>query len=275
MEKIFTYRNGKLKASEFVEAFPFLKEKGHIISLVGAGGKTTLMMSLAELCSNMGMKVLVSTTTHIVKPGDGTYVNTMTDAYDRWNSGQVVVVGSELNPELEAEVSADFHVEENKIKSDDDKSVCWKLAMLPEEILDEYMRQADIVFLEADGSKRKPLKVPNSTEPVIIDKSDIVIALCGLSSLGQTFGTSCFRLKETENLLHKSPEDIITEEDISRIMTSGQGAKKTVENRKYYIVLNQCDNEAEKNSACSIGKLIHDAGEENIIVTCLMNNNEN
>jgi hypothetical protein len=58
-------------------------------------------------------------------------------------------------------------------------------------------------------------------------------------------------------------------------MTSRQGAKKTVENRQYYIVLNQCDNEAEKNSACSIGKLLHDAGEENIIVTCLINNNEN
>ena len=31
--------------------FPFLTEKGHIVSLVGGGGKTTLMYAMAAHCS--------------------------------------------------------------------------------------------------------------------------------------------------------------------------------------------------------------------------------
>ena len=31
--------------------FPFLAEKGHVISLVGGGGKTTLMYNLAAHCA--------------------------------------------------------------------------------------------------------------------------------------------------------------------------------------------------------------------------------
>ena len=45
--------------------FPFLAEKGHVISLVGGGGKTTLMYNLAAHCARKGWRVLAATTTHI------------------------------------------------------------------------------------------------------------------------------------------------------------------------------------------------------------------
>ena len=40
--------------------FPFLAEKGHVISLVGGGGKTTLMYNLAAHCARKGWRVLLS-----------------------------------------------------------------------------------------------------------------------------------------------------------------------------------------------------------------------
>lgn len=46
--------------------FPFLAEKGHVISLVGGGGKTTLMYNLAAHCARKGWRVLAATTTHIM-----------------------------------------------------------------------------------------------------------------------------------------------------------------------------------------------------------------
>ena len=49
--------------------FPFLAEKGHVISLVGGGGKTTLLYAFARHCAAKGWRVLVSTTTHIRQPG--------------------------------------------------------------------------------------------------------------------------------------------------------------------------------------------------------------
>ena len=52
------------------ERFPFLKEKGHVISIVGAGGKTTLMNAMAHVYQGRGQKVLITTTTHIMRPLD-------------------------------------------------------------------------------------------------------------------------------------------------------------------------------------------------------------
>ena len=51
-----------------LEALPFLGETGHVISLVGGGGKTTLLYALARWYSAQGQRVLVSTTTHIRRP---------------------------------------------------------------------------------------------------------------------------------------------------------------------------------------------------------------
>ena len=42
--------------------FPFLAEKGHVVSLVGGGGKTTLLYAFARHCAAKGWRVLVSTT---------------------------------------------------------------------------------------------------------------------------------------------------------------------------------------------------------------------
>ena len=51
-----------------LEDLPFLGETGHVISLVGGGGKTTLLYALARWYSAQGQWVLVSTTTHIRRP---------------------------------------------------------------------------------------------------------------------------------------------------------------------------------------------------------------
>ena len=46
------------------QQFPFLAEKGHLVSLVGGGGKTTLLYAMASHCAQKGWRVLMSTTTH-------------------------------------------------------------------------------------------------------------------------------------------------------------------------------------------------------------------
>ena len=39
-----------------------------MISLVGGGGKTTTMFYIGNFFANMGKKVIITTSTHIVKP---------------------------------------------------------------------------------------------------------------------------------------------------------------------------------------------------------------
>jgi probable selenium-dependent hydroxylase accessory protein YqeC len=118
-----------------------------------------------------------------------------------------------------------------------------KLSMLPQSTLDEFISEADITFLEADGSKHMPIKVPAENEPVIIEKSDIVIAVCGMTCLGKPLKDVCFRLNQAEAILAKSPTQNIEKSDIIKILTSENGSRKNVGDRDYYIVLNQCDNE--------------------------------
>ena len=51
-----------------LEALPFLGETGHVISLVGGGGKTTLLYALARWYSAQGQRVLAVSYTHLTLP---------------------------------------------------------------------------------------------------------------------------------------------------------------------------------------------------------------
>jgi probable selenium-dependent hydroxylase accessory protein YqeC len=225
---------GKWIETDFAKAFPFLKEKGHVISIVGAGGKTTLMFCLGKLCAKWGMRVLISTTTHIFCPEDGTYADTMAQVKAQWGKQQYAVVGQPV---------------ENG-----------KLAMLPGKELEGYIKEADIVFLEADGSKGMPMKVPAEQEPVLLDCSDIVIAVCGLGAIGKNLEEGCFRLEQAEALLNKERTQPITEEDVAKVLTSENGSRKLVNNRDYYMVLNQCDFEKNKEQAERIAAILRKQG---------------
>lgn len=72
--------------------FPFLAEKGHVVSLVGGGGKTTLLYAFARHCAAKGWRVLVSTTTHIRQPGEN-YAADEAALASLWAAGQYAVAG--------------------------------------------------------------------------------------------------------------------------------------------------------------------------------------
>ena len=145
---------------------PFLGETGHVISLVGGGGKTTLLYALARHYSAQGQRVLVSTTTHIRRP-DANYATDEAARDALWQAGTYAVAG------VPAEGG--------------------KLTMPPH--LADWMAEADTVLLEADGAKHHPCKAPAAHEPVLLRSSDIVLAAAGLSAVGKPLQDVCFRLE--------------------------------------------------------------------------------
>ena len=58
----------KAAVMDWEQKFPFLREKGHVVSLIGGGGKTTLLYALSAYCTAKGWRVRAATTTHIRKP---------------------------------------------------------------------------------------------------------------------------------------------------------------------------------------------------------------
>lgn len=210
--------------------FSFLKEKGHVISIVGAGGKTTLMYWLAEVFSENGFRVLVTTTTHIYQPEKEHWAKNCRELREIWNRGTYAVMGT---PDGSG-----------------------KLTSLPGEELKACMEMADVVLIEADGSRHLPCKVPAEHEPVIPDFSDIVIGVMGMSAFGRPLEEVCFRAEKAAQLLGVTSKERLSEEMMAKILVSEQGTRKNVEMREYYVVLNQCDSERNIKTGKEIIKLL-------------------
>lgn len=148
-----------------------LGEKG-MVSLVGAGGKTSLIYALARELAMAGRKVLVTTTTHMLAPlaqeASATILSPDPD---------------ELLEELRglslrwSPIFAASHRdgEEGKMVgfSPEDVERIWGGGLL------------DWVLVEADGAARRPLKAPASHEPVVPQSSLWVVGLVGLDAVGK------------------------------------------------------------------------------------------
>ena len=237
--------NEELAEASIEEVFPFLRTKGHVVSLVGGGGKTTLMYQMAEYYSESGYHTLVTTTTHIFKPESGIFARTKTEIEGLWKQSKIAVIGEE--------------------------TLAGKLKQPKREKLCNAMKWADITFVEADGAKQMACKVPNDTEPVILPECDIVIGVIGLEVIGKPLSEACFRMEEAMRLLKVSPNHILTEENVVEILTSVSGTKKGVGEREYYIVLNKCDSVVEREYGEKILKLLYQKEERHAIMTCLKN----
>ena len=233
--------NAKQETSKEVSietAFSFLTEGKHIISFVGAGGKSSLIDAIAKWGSNQGKKVLMTTTTHIFRPQSEILAMNEKQLQEIWKMGHWAVIG----------------VTEEKQPQ--------KLKMPDSDWMRQAMELADLVLIEADGSKRMPCKVPADHEPVLLPESDIVVAVLGLSALHHPLKECCFRTEQAKQLLSEDENHLLTEEDMATILRSDQGLRKAVGDRRYIAVLNQCDNEKMRESAEKIGKILVDCTDQ-------------
>lgn len=140
------------------------------IAIIGSGGKTTAMLTLAKACPSQ--RVLVTTTTHIypVSPPE---------------SRELLV-----NPDpeqLQAALSRPGIVCAGMAAKEG------KLSGLPEDLFSQGRSWADLTLCEADGSRQHPLKLHKEGEPVIPAGCDLCLIVLGLSALGQTVSQAVHR----------------------------------------------------------------------------------
>lgn len=132
------------------------------ISIVGAGGKTTALRTLAWSLSTY--RVLATTSTHmfplvppecrlsLADPAPAALLAALTQP-------GVVCVGRQANG--------------------------GKLCSLSPDLLTRAAQTADIVLCEADGAHRLPLKLHRADEPVLPPQTDLCLIVAGLSALGR------------------------------------------------------------------------------------------
>jgi len=191
-------------------------EKKHIISLVGGGGKTTIMYELAQFFAAQGRKTVVMTTTHIWKPKENSLARSVQQMEALWQQGTYAVIGN-----LEQGTN--------------------KLTAPSAFLLEHTLAASDIVLAEADGAKQMPCKVPADHEPVLLAASDIVIAVVGMDALGKTIGEACFRWQLAKHIFASECNFLLDENKLAKLILSEQGSRKNVCARDFYVALNKCD----------------------------------
>ncbi len=144
-----------------------------IVSLMGGGGKTTTLFYLAEKYGTAGKSVIMSTSTHMQKNEDfrSCYADSdeklrdFLQGLDRKKAG-IFLLGMDAG---------------NKISS-------------PAEDLFSLMdARADLVLVEADGSKGLPAKFHAEHEPVPVKGSALCIFVFGLDALDEPLCKVCHR----------------------------------------------------------------------------------
>lgn len=233
---------------EFKELVQKIEKEHKVISVVGAGGKSTLINRLAEELTLCGKKVLVTTTTHIWKPEPDIFAESAEEAEVIWGAGSYAVAGT-------VEASA---VRE-KLRSPELKQ--WPL----------FLARAEIVLIEADGAKGKPCKLPAAHEPVISEETTLVLGVMGMDCLDHPAAEVCFRWKEEGGRFFEDDapegEQRITEKLAAKILSSGQGTRKSCGSREYIAVLNKCDTEELRRRAERIEKRLKEEGVAHVVMT--------
>lgn len=229
-----------------------LNGQKHIVSIVGAGGKTSLMYALCTKAAEMGFKAVATTSTHIFVPDKEHIAKEISDLDRLWKKGKYAAIGRE------------------EVGKNGKKTGKW--IGLEEETFQKVCQKADFVFVEGDGAKNMPCKVPSQKEPVIVPESDFVIMVMGIDTLNRPLSEVCFRKELARQYFDLLPEHKMTIEDMAMLLTSGQGTKKGIENREYLIFINKCDTEDEIRDGFRLKALLQDLGEKNVIVGSVKNN---
>lgn len=207
------------KVCEIIE---YEKKRPRIISVVGAGGKTTLIYRLAEELKIKGIRVLITTTTKMYVPKR---------RFISWESG----IGEEGDKgkqesakRMEEKIRGKLH-EEGIVVVGRILNGGEKFTGISEKVRSILPNLCDVLLVEADGSRQKPVKVPADHEPVLFPVSDLVIGVLGMNSVGQRILEAAHRPEDVAAFLNTSVEHRITEEDLEKIAESPLGLKKGVD----------------------------------------------
>ena len=165
-----------------------------VTAIIGGGGKTTLMETLAGELSKKG-KVIITTTTHICRPKQ---YETLLDAD-------------------EAAVSA--ALERSGIVCVASRAESGKLCA-PWLSMGTLAQLADFVLVEADGAKRLPLKAHASHEPVIPEEAQRVIMVIGIDGVGKTIRETCHRSALYAQLAGVDEETVVTPQLAARVVNA-------------------------------------------------------
>lgn len=188
-------------------------DRGGVISLVGAGGKTTLMYRLARELALAGDSVLTTTTTKILRP-------------TAEQSPGVILARSSAQV---VERAGSLLVEHRHLTAAAGERAGGKLTGFIPEIIDALHRSGLFcwIIVEADGAARMPLKAPADHEPVVPASTRWLIGLVGLDAVGKPMAAPwVFRAKRFAKITGIGPGQSVSTASVAALIRDAKGLMK-------------------------------------------------
>jgi probable selenium-dependent hydroxylase accessory protein YqeC len=200
-----------------------------VVSLAGAGGKTTLMYCLAKELVLAGKKVVTTTTTKILEPSS----EETPCLFVHSDEGKLRQLALQHIDQYRHITLARERLESRKLKgiSPDLVSLLWNSP------------EIDMVIIEADGAAGRPVKAPREWEPVIPLHTTLVIGLLGVDGVGKELNEENFFQAERISELTRTPMgEKMTCEGMAILMVHPQGIfKGTPHSSRRVAFINKVD----------------------------------
>jgi len=213
-----------------IEALGFGDPPG-LIAVAGGGGKSTLLFSLAEALAG---RTVLTTTTRIFASQTHLADRVFSVEEAGWEGALVDRAGSLLAVGRLAERHALGVAPE-----------------IPAQILAHP--EVDWVVVEADGSRRLPVKAPAEHEPVIPPETHYLITVAGIDALSAPISEIAHRPERVCALTGLSPDSTLSPEALGGLLASqaggGKGAPQGAQRR---VLLNKVESEDDGKLAARV-----------------------
>ena len=236
------------RAASVVEALGLVRAPG-LVSIVGGGGKSSLMFALAE---SLPGRVVLTTTTRIFAAqmshaarvcslGDRDWMN----ALDSFERNLLVVEGVEGDHAMG----------------------------VPRELPDEMLAHArvDWVVVEADGSRMLPVKAPAEHEPVIPDATTLLVCVTGIDALSAPIREVAHRPERVSAITGLPPGRTLTPEALASLLTSPEGGLKDAPPAaRIAVLINKVETSEQRTTAREVARrILHEPRVERSLVGAL------
>ncbi|MCK5154635.1 MAG: putative selenium-dependent hydroxylase accessory protein YqeC [Spirochaetales bacterium] len=244
-----------------IKAFSMQTSKQLTIAFVGGGGKSTTIYRLALELAEKQKKVLVTTTTMIFHPKE------KKRPYHNLFIGKVDLIMKNFSP-----AKGNITVAGKKIIANGKKIK----GFAPEELT--HIQKSgifDIILVEADGARGKPIKAPEEYEPVIPTAADIVAGVIGMDCLGTKINENNVHRPELfTKITNSSIDDIIETQIVNNLLNSPSGLfKDTSPKSRKIVIFNKSDTAYRILEAKKIAENISESlNIERILITSMTGN---
>ena len=217
-----------------------IRDTDKVVSIVGGGGKTSLMFLLAHAFQGKGQNVVTTTTTRILRPTEQQSANVVLFADDDFKDN----LQDCLSLNGHATVADHFLPEGNKLKGINCSQI--------EQICDYTF--VDRIVIEADGARQLSFKAAGNNEPVIPPNTDLFVSVVGLDIIGKALNDeNVFRAELVSSRTGLEMGERITALTLAKLAVHSQGLLKGCpSNARSCIVLNKIDIPDGKEKALSV-----------------------